>query len=239
MPRLYSEFADWWPLLSDPASYVEEAAIFLEALEGMGRGTMLELGCGGGNNASHLKRHFSRLTLVDRSRGMLEVSRALNPECVHIQGDMRTIRLAASFEIVFLHDALSYLTSEDDVRATCRTAAAHAPVALFVPDWMRENFRPELQDGGHDGGNRSLRHLTWIHDPDPSDTAVTLDFVYALREGDAPPRVVKDQHICGLFPRATWLDAIREAGFKEVEARPFLHSSFPESAGREFYVAVA
>lgn len=25
-PRLYTEFASWWPLLSDPSEYVEEAA---------------------------------------------------------------------------------------------------------------------------------------------------------------------------------------------------------------------
>ena len=53
---------------------------------------MLELGCGGGNNASHLKRHC-RLTLVDVSPDMLAVSRGLNPECEHVEGDMRTLRL--------------------------------------------------------------------------------------------------------------------------------------------------
>jgi hypothetical protein len=32
------------------------------------------------------------MVLVDRSPGMLEVSRSLNPECEHFEGDMRNVR---------------------------------------------------------------------------------------------------------------------------------------------------
>jgi trans-aconitate methyltransferase len=97
-PRLYGELAAWWPLLSDPADYVEEAAFYqtqlLAACDGEAR-TLLELGSGGGNNASHMKARFV-MVLVDRAPGMLAVSRALNPECEHVEGDMRTAALAAS-----------------------------------------------------------------------------------------------------------------------------------------------
>lgn len=41
---------------------------------------MLELGSGGGNNASHLKRHAA-MTLVEPAPGMRTVSAALNPDC--------------------------------------------------------------------------------------------------------------------------------------------------------------
>ena len=98
-PRLYGELAAWWPLLSAPADYAEEAAgyqrILLEGCE-QPTPTLLELGSGGGNNASHLKARFS-MVLVDRSPGMMQVSRALNPECEHIEGDMRTVRLGRQF----------------------------------------------------------------------------------------------------------------------------------------------
>ncbi len=58
---------------------------------------VLELGSGGGHNAVHLKAHFA-LTLVDLCEQMLEVSRVLNPECEHHQGDMRTLLLDRSFD---------------------------------------------------------------------------------------------------------------------------------------------
>jgi hypothetical protein len=48
----------------------------------------LELGCGGGNNASFLKQHF-QMTLTEVSPRMLDQSRHLNQECEHVTGDMR------------------------------------------------------------------------------------------------------------------------------------------------------
>ena len=46
-PRLYRELADWWPLLSAPEDYAEEAAeytrLILDASNGEAR-TVVELG---------------------------------------------------------------------------------------------------------------------------------------------------------------------------------------------------
>lgn len=110
-PKLYQELAAWWPLLSAPADYADEAAFvrqtLIAACEKPPR-TLLELGSGGGNNASHLKAHFL-MTLVDLSAEILAVSRDLNPECEHIAGDMRTVRLGRRFDAVFIHDAIMYM----------------------------------------------------------------------------------------------------------------------------------
>ena len=131
VPKPYAELAEWWPLLSAPEEYADEAAeyrrIILDAVDG-DVGHVLELGSGGGNNASHLKTAFA-MTLVDRSPAMLAVSRRLNPELEHLEGDMRTVRLGRTFDAVFA----------------------------------------EL-----------------------------------------------DEHLCGLFPRRTWLDGLRDAGFDDV-----------------------
>ncbi len=240
--RLYDEFAAWWPVMSDPASYEEEASIFRHALEAKGvppLDTMLELGSGGGNNASHLKRHF-RMTLVDRSSGMLDVSRALNPECEHIQGDMRTVRLGWTFDVVFIHDAIVYLTTEDDLRAALETARLHCRpggIALFVPDWTKESFTSKTSCGGHDRDGRSFRYLEWCRDPDPTDDRYTTSFAYLLQEGDGPVRVEQDSHEAGLFARDTWLRFIADAGFVP-EALPFRHSSFPKEETHELFVGL-
>jgi hypothetical protein len=47
------------------------------------------------------------MTLVEPSVGMLAVSRALNPDLEHVQGDMRTVRLGRHFDAVFVHDAIA------------------------------------------------------------------------------------------------------------------------------------
>jgi hypothetical protein len=57
--KLYSELASWWPLMSPATDYVEEAAFYHSTLRDAAPRpieTSLELGSGGGNNASHLKR---------------------------------------------------------------------------------------------------------------------------------------------------------------------------------------
>src|SRR4051812_6808317 len=95
MTKLYTDLADWWPLMSAPEDYAEEASYFARVLcEAVDPppAAVLELGPGGGNNASHLKKHFA-MTLVDRSPKMLAVSQQLNPDCEHVEGDMRRVRL--------------------------------------------------------------------------------------------------------------------------------------------------
>jgi SAM-dependent methyltransferase len=226
--KMYDELADWWPILSPPSDYEEEAAFYertlLEYCRRPAR-TLLELGSGGGNNASFMKGRFA-LTLVDISPGMLAVSRTLNPQCEHIQGDMRTIRLERQFDCVFVHDAVVYMTTEDDLGRAIETAFLHcAPggAALFAPDHLRDNFKPSTECGGHDDAERAIRYLEWTWDPDPSDSTYVADFVHVLRERDGTVRTVHDRHIEGLFNRADWLRLLSDAGFKAT-AVPFDHS---------------
>ncbi len=218
--KLYDELAQWWPLFSAPADYAEEAAFFARVLNDSCKPaprTVLELGSGGGNNAFHLKRKFE-MTLVDLSPQMLAVSRALNPECEHRAGDMRTVSVEREFDAVFIHDAIMYVASQTDLRAALRNAYRHCRpggVALFVPDCVRESFAAETRHGGHDGDDgRSIRYLEWTFDPDPNDTTYRTDFAIVLRDQRGDTRVVHDTHIEGLFPRAEWMRLLREAGFE-------------------------
>lgn len=194
LPRLYTDLADWYHLLTAPEEYVEESAFywqcFVEAanepLE-----TLLELGSGGGNMALHYKPHV-RATLTDLSAQMLALSQTINPELPHIQGDMRTLRLGQTFDAVFVHDAVMYLTTEADLRQAMQTAFVHlrpGGVAVFAPDFVRETFKPATDHGGHDGADgRALRYLD------------------------------------GIFSRETWLRLLGEVGFQPVTIRPLIHS---------------
>ncbi|MGH2545313.1 MAG: class I SAM-dependent methyltransferase [Actinomycetota bacterium] len=217
-PRLYGDLASWFHLLTSPEEYAEEAEIYRELLVGAADEpirTVLELGSGGGNNASHLKRHFD-MTLTDLSPEMLELSRTQNPECEHVEGDMRTLRLGREFDAVFVHDAIDYMATRDDLRAAMETAFVHCrpgAVALFVPDFVRERFEPRTSHGGNDGPTRALRYLEWDWDPDPQDDTYLVDFAVLLREQDGTVRVEHDRHECGVFARESWLGLLREVGF--------------------------
>jgi len=235
---MYDELADWWPLLSAPDEYEEEAAFYLAQLRRGCQGPLtrvLELGSGGGNNASHMKRDVE-LVLVEPSEGMLRVSQALNPECEHVAGDMRTVRLGRQFDGVFVQDAVAYMTTRDDLRRAMETAFLHTRpggVALFAPDYLRDTFAPSTDHGGHDEGVRGMRFLEWVWDPNPDDEQILVDYVLTIRDGDGQVRVEHDRHLEGLFTRGTWLTLLSEAGF-EPEVVPFDHSELEPGAYHVF-----
>jgi len=218
--RLYTEFADWFHLLTAPADYASEAAVFRRMIDEVGGGstrTLLELGSGGGNTASHLKAWYI-CTLIDLSPRMLALSQTINPECEHLEGDMRSVRLGREFDCVFVHDAVEYMTTGADLRAAFATARAHCRtggVALFVPDCVRETLAPGTDHGGHDGPDgRGLRYLEWTaSSPAPTETTYIVDYAYLLREPDGSVRVEHDRHVCGVFSRGDWVGWMEEAGF--------------------------
>jgi SAM-dependent methyltransferase len=241
-PRMYSELARWWPLLSPPAEYAEEAAFYESALRRASDRpprTLLELGSGGGNNASFMKRSF-RATLADVSAEMLAVSRRLNPECEHVQGDMRELRLGREFDCVFVHDAVCHMTTEADLRRAIETAYVHCRpggVALFAPDHLRETFRAATEHGGSgdEGGGEAMRYLLWSWDPDPADTTCVTDYAFLLRDASGDVRVVHERHVEGLFGRDAWLRLLGAVGF-EPRVLTFDHSTL-EPGSYEVFLA--
>ena len=217
--RLYQDLAAWWPLISPTQEYAEEAA-FAAKVFGLASGPVrevLELGSGGGHNASFLKQRFV-MTLVDISAEMLAQSRRLNPECEHLVGDMRTLRLGRTFDVVFVHDAVDYMTTEPDLGQAIGTAFAHCRaggVAVFVPDNLAETFLPGTGWGGSDAPDgRGARYLEWAFDPDPADTWTVTEYAFLLREADGGVRAVHESHRLGLFDRGTWLRLLAAAGFE-------------------------
>ncbi|WP_026874946.1 class I SAM-dependent methyltransferase [Jiangella gansuensis] len=219
--RFYGDLASWWPLISPPDEYADEAAFAASVLNSAQRPVreVLELGSGGGHNAVHLKQHFA-LTLVDLSPEMLDVSRRLNPECEHHQADMRTVRLGRDFDAVFVHDAVDYMVTEDDLVQSIATAFAHCRpggVAVFVPDHTAETFQESTEHGGEDDTDgRGARFLGWTWDPDPADTWVRTEYVLLLRSADGRTECVHETHDTGLFSRDVWFRRLTDAGFEPM-----------------------
>ncbi len=239
--KLYRELADWYPLLTPVADYAEEAAFYRSLFEAHCRRpprTLLDLGSGGGHNAAYLKATLA-CTLVDLEPAMLALSRRLNPECEHIQGDMRSIRLGRLFDCVFLHDAVSYMTSRTDLVRAIATAFEHtAPggVAMFQPDFVSETFKSSTETGGSEDNCRALRYIEWRWIPDSRTDTYVTDMAYLLRHENGVVEVHHDRHYMGLFPRAVWLELIAAAGFEPL-AVPFKHSSL-SNTGHEIFLGL-
>ena len=229
---LYGDLAMWWPLISPVAEYEEEARFTADLLASASIPVrdVLELGSGGGHNAAHLKSRFT-MTLVDLSPEMLAVSERLNPECEHHSGDMRNVRFDRSFDAVFIHDAIAYMTSEPDLRQALATAYAHCGpggIAVFMPDDTAETFAPGTEHGGSDAPDGSgVRYLEWSWDPDPKDTWILTEYAFVLRAANRTVATAHETHRTGIFRQQDWLEFIRAAGFqpeivleKTTEDRP-------------------
>lgn len=219
--RLYRDLAGWWPLISPPREYAQEAtylAAVLTSAAAVSVHEVLDLGSGGGHVAMHLKDDFA-LTLVDISADMLSVSRRLNPECRHLQGDMRTVRLGRTFDAVLVHDAIDYITTPDGLRRVIETAFEHCRpggIAVFVPDYVKDTFS-ELSGtggGGSDGTGRQASFTEHTWDPDPADDWVQADYEFTLRGPDDTVEVIRESHRLGAFGRDAWLRLLADAGFE-------------------------
>jgi SAM-dependent methyltransferase len=227
---LYRELAGWWPVISPPAEYAGDAAAVERELAtaAVPVRTLLDLGSGGGHVAMHLRPNRS-VTLADLSADMLGVSRQLNPDCEHVQGDMRTIRLGREFDAVLVHDAVDYVISQADLALVIGTAYAHCRpggVALFAPDHTAETFRPGTgAGGGRDDSGREASFTERTSDPDRGDDWILAEYEFTLREPDGGVTVVPEAHRLGSFRMATWLELLAAAGFA-AQVRPLA------SAGR-------
>ena len=122
---------------------------------------------------------------------------------------MRTLRLGRTFDVVFIHDAISYLTSEADSPRGLETAFVHRPggVVILTPDATTEIFnrRPitagtTATTGAACATSSGRTHRSRARRPTSPTT----------RSSRAAPcdelRLVHDQHTLGLFPEATWRD---------------------------------
>jgi len=224
--RLYHDLAYLWPAMSPPEEYAEEAAHWrtvLRELLGPGRPRLLELGVGGGHNLSHFADEFE-VVAVDLAEPMLAHSRRLNPSVEHVVGDMRTLRLGRTFDAVLLHDAVSHLTTEDDLAATFATASAHLKpggVVVTTPDYFRETFHPpQVTHATGTDGKIALTYVEFAHDPNPADSTIETLLTYFITE-KGRMRIEHDRFVTGLFLRATWCLHMAQAGF-DFESRTFV-----------------
>jgi hypothetical protein len=153
---------------------------------------------------------------------MLQHAARVNPQGEYIRGDMRTADLGRTFDAVLVHDAISYQTTTEDLRAAYETAARHLrPGGLLItmPEEVREQFVQGQTDV--DTISDELRHVTVIEqdwDPDPTDRSFETTYVYLVRE-QSGLQIYVDTHTIGIHPLADFVAAVEAAGFETTLER--------------------
>jgi SAM-dependent methyltransferase len=231
--RLYTDLAWLWPLLSPPADYRAESAALRRLIEeALGlpkrikadcRPTMLDLGCGAGHLHSHLTRRFD-VVGADLSLPMLRQARQLNPASKYVRADIRSLRLDSKFDVVLLHDAVSYMTTKTDLLKAMKTIREHlkpGAVGVVLPDYLAETIgQGESAEGEIEADGKTVHvHSEVVRGNATSGRAgterFTLTMTFALVDhvaGQGRHRIITDSHLCGLFSLETWLSVFDRAG---------------------------
>lgn len=221
--RLYNDLAWLWPIWESAEEYADYCKHVVRLIREHAQipvHSLLNVGCGGGKNVFNLKRHYDVIGL-DLSPRMLELAQDLNPECEFVQVDMRSFSLQQMFDAVLVDDAIAYMTSIADLRATFIAAWRHlrpGGVMVVSPDDTKETFVQNLTVVTHAAGKRKPANVDVVfvensYDPDPNDDHYEGMIVYLIRE-DGKLRVETDSHILGLFTLDAWRVTLTEVGFR-------------------------
>jgi SAM-dependent methyltransferase len=129
-PAVFSEYARYYDLLYRDKDYAGEAAYIHGLIQRFSPGahSLLELGSGTGKHARLLSQKGYILHGVEVSPEMLERARSVQTEVplTFTQGDVRTVRLGKTFDVVLsLFHVFSYMTTNEDLAAAFATARVH------------------------------------------------------------------------------------------------------------------
>lgn len=237
--RLYHDLAWLFPILTPAMDYVPESKAYTEMIRRHAHipaRTLLNLGCGAGHHDSAMKANFA-ITGVDISETMLEMARKLNPEIDYLHGDMRTLKLGRTFDVVTIFDSLAYMCTEADLRAAFATATRHlnpGGVFLSVLHETRETLvQNRTSFTTHRAGGVDLVFIENYYDPDPADTTYECTMVYLIRRNGLLS-VETDLHVCGLFPLAAWEEQFAAAGL-DLKTEAYVDEGFD---GRTYPVLI-
>jgi SAM-dependent methyltransferase len=228
--KLYTTLAPYYSVLNPNGIYDAEIWHYLSVLqenrEQLHR--IMELGSGVGAMAESFPSHFD-VTLVDISEDMLFESQKRNPNKKHVQCDIRNISLETlgeKFDAILLHDAVMYLTTEEDLYKTFAAAKkclCKDGVLLVVPDVYLEDFEEHFLAGGEDGwiNNEpvSVRLSEWHWRNEKHEHQIFVEFSMLIRHEDQSVQNIHETHTMGLYSREQYVQNLQKAGFSNIVVR--------------------
>lgn len=190
---VFAAYSQYYDLLYRDKDYAAEARYVHELIARYrpGARSVLDLGCGTGRHAALLAEHGYDLTGVDFSEEMLRVARETAPGLKFVHGDVRSLRLGKTFDVVAsLFHVMSYQTTNADLRAALATIREHlAPGGMFVFDcWYGPavlTSRPETRIKRLEDANIQVTRLA---EPVlyPNENLVDVNYQVLIRDKHGP-----------------------------------------------------
>ncbi len=194
--------------------------------------TILDVGCGTGEHAFHLRKsHGFAVDGLDLDPGLLAVAREKMPDARFFEGDMAAFELGHRYDVVMcLFSSIGYLQTLERVTTALRCFRSHLAEAavIVVEPWFAPGV---LRDGP---GSTRRAEADGVRVERASHTTVegrfsTLIFNYRFEDASGV-QVAREVHQLGLFTHEEMMASFREAG---------LAATYDSSGltGRGLYVA--
>jgi len=162
----YDLFAAYYDAVNEEPE--ERIALLLSLLERHHprAASVLELGCGTGAVLAGMGSGLD-LVGVDRSAAMLDVATRRLPKARFHRGDMTTIDLGRTFDVVLcVCDTINHVTTSAGWRTVFERAANHlSPDGLFIVDFTTRSHFLDL-----------AASTPWAHDVGPHTLVMSVDF---------------------------------------------------------------
>jgi ubiquinone/menaquinone biosynthesis C-methylase UbiE len=180
--------------------------------------SVLDVGCGTGEHALHLRRsHGLEVDGLDLDPRLLAIAREKVPEAQFYEADMAAFRLGRRYEVVTcLFSAIGYLRTLDRVEAALACFRAHLEAGglVVVEPWFTPGvLRPGTGQVQH-GLAGSVRVERASH-VSVEGTMSRITFDYRLEDADGV-RELREVHELGIFTVDEMMAAFRHAGFEPV-----------------------
>jgi ubiquinone/menaquinone biosynthesis C-methylase UbiE len=194
--------------------------------------TILDVGCGTGEHALHLRKHHGfAVDGLDRDPGLLAVAREKLPDARFFEADMATFDVGHRYDVVMcLFSSIGYLKTIERVTAALRCFRRHlaGDGVIVVEPWFAPGV---LRDGP---GSTRRAEAGAVRVERATHTTVegrlsTLTFDYQFEDASGV-RAAREVHELGLFTQEEMM-----ASFAEADLTTTYDSS--GLTGRGLYVA--
>lgn len=212
-----SGYADAYDLVYDLRNkdYAGEAALvhkFVEARNPRAR-SLLDVACGTGRHLAHLAEWFGQVEGVDLSAEMrAHARRRVSGAAVH-DGDMRTLDLGRTFDVVTcLFASIAYLRTTDELRAAISRMVAHLNPGgvIAVEPWFTPTTFPTRAVDFTAGTVDDLDIARMVHRR--VEGRVSHWSMHTIIGGPAGIEHLAEDHELLLFTHEEYTDAFTAAG---------------------------
>ncbi len=181
--KSYARLAKYYDMINSDKDYQKEVEFIEFALEKMSKkkvSSVLDVACGTGSHAEHLKKDFFVIG-IDSAKSMLDIARRKVKDVDFFREDMRDFNLDRTFDaVVCLNDSFSYNLTDDEILDTLKCFSKHLDEGgVVIFDFLAVAPKEKTQICSYvDGATEVAKISKWS--PIEEDN-IAAEFVYLIK----------------------------------------------------------